>query len=88
MTKVEVLAGVRPDEESATRRLLSILEWVPVTNEIAERAGTLATRYLASHPAIDPTDFVIAATVEELGSELWTRNRKHFPMFIDLPDPY
>lgn len=88
MTKVEVLAGVRDREERSTRRLLDLLEWVPVTDPIAERAGELARTYLRSHPGVDPVDHVIAATTEHLGAELWTRNSKHFPMFPDLQDPY
>jgi len=48
----------------------------------------LARTYLRSHPDIEVVDYVIAATVEELAAELWTRNAKHFPMFADLPRLY
>jgi predicted nucleic acid-binding protein len=88
LTKVEVLAGMRSNERVATQRLLSLLEWIPVDDAMAQRAGELANRYLRSHPGVDPVDFVIAATVERLGAELLTRNRKHFPMLDDLRDPY
>lgn len=88
LTKVEVLAGMRPDEETATRRLFAIFEWMPVTESLAERAGDLARRHLRSHPGVDPVDLVIAATTEELEATLWTRNRRHFPMLQNLRDPY
>lgn len=88
MSKVEVLAGMRDEEEKGTRRLLDLLDWVPVTDPIAERAGELARVYLSSHPGVDPVDYVIAATTDYLGAELWTRNSKHFPMFEGLPNPY
>lgn len=88
LTKVEVLAGMRSNERRATHHLLSLLEWIPVDDTLAQRAGELANRYLRSHPGVDPVDFVIAATVEKLGAELLTRNRKHFPMFDGLRDPY
>lgn len=88
LTKVEVLAGVRPGEEVATHQLFSVFEWVPVDEVLADRAGELARHHLRSHPGVDPVDFVIAATVEHLHATLWTRNRKHFPMFPDLADPY
>jgi predicted nucleic acid-binding protein len=88
MTKVEILAGMRDEEEERTRRLLNLLDWVSVTDPIAERAGELAGVYLHSHPGVDPIDYVIAATTEQLGAELWTRNSRHFPMFADLPNPY
>lgn len=88
MTKVEVLAGMRAEEAEGTRSLLNLLDWVPVTDLIAERAGELARAYLPTHPGVDPIDYVIAATAEHIGAELWTRNSKHFPMFAELPDPY
>lgn len=88
LTKVEVLAGMRSEEEAATRRLFAVFEWVPVTEALAERAGDLARLYLRSHPGVDPVDFAIAATAQHLGATLLTRNRKHFPMLEDLPDPY
>jgi predicted nucleic acid-binding protein len=88
MTKVEVLAGARTGEHKAISDLLATLEWVPVDEAIADRAGGLANQYLRSHPGVDPVDYVIAATVEMLNAELWTRNVKHFPMFPDLRDAY
>jgi predicted nucleic acid-binding protein len=88
MTRAEVLAGMRKSEERTTRRLLNTLDWVAVDAELAERAGLLANRYLRSHPGVDPVDYVIAATVERLDADLWTRNVKHFPMFPGLRAPY
>lgn len=88
VTKVEVLAGMRPVEEPATRRLLSVLEWLPVDDAVAERAGLLANHYLRSHPGVDPVDFIVAATAEVQDAALWTRNVKHFPMIPDLTPPY
>lgn len=88
LTRTEVLAGARPAEMDRTLGLLSIVNWVPVTEELADRAGELAQIYLRSHSGIDLVDYVIAATVEHLGAVLWTRNIKHFPMVADLQPPY
>lgn len=88
VVKVEVLAGMRSDEERRTRRLLDTLDWIAVDDDIAERAGLLANRYLPSHPGVDPVDHVIAATAELHDAVLWTRNVKHFPMFPELEPPY
>lgn len=88
LTRVEVLAGTRTGEEAVTLSLFSLLEWVPVNETLADHAGKLARQYVRSHPGVDPVDFVIAATVEHLHAGLWTRNRKHFPMFPALTDPY
>lgn len=88
LTKVELLAGMRVGQESATRHLLGGLDLIDVDDAVAERAGMLANQYLRSHPGVDPVDYVIAATAQRLGAELWTRNLKHFPMFPGLTVPY
>lgn len=88
LTRVEVLAGMRAAEEEATMKLLASLDWVDVDQELADRAGWLANRYLRSHPRVDPVDYVIAATATQLRAQLWTRNIKHFPMFPALASPY
>ena len=88
LTRVEVLGGMRPGEEAATLQLLGVLDWIDVDQAIADRAAELGRQYLRSHPGVDATDLVIAATTERLGAELWTRNVKHFPMIGGLRDPY
>jgi predicted nucleic acid-binding protein len=88
VVKVEILAGMRPEEERLTRRLLDAVEWFPVTDPIAERAGELANRFLRPHPGVDPVDYIIAATATIHEASLWTQNLKHFPMFPDLRAPY
>lgn len=88
LSRVEVLAGMRPDEAYATERLFESLDWIDVDTELAQRAGELANSYMRSHPGIDPVDYVIAATTERLGAALWTHNLKHFPMLPGLQRPY
>ena len=88
LSRVEVLAGMRPHEERETRHLFDSLEWLVVDADLADRAGELASSYVRSHPGIDPVDYVIAATAERLDAALWTHNLKHFPMFPGLQRPY
>lgn len=88
ITRLEVLAGMPSAEEDATRSLLSTLRWHPVDADVAEDAGSLGRRWLASHPSIDGADLAIAATVIRTGSHLLTRNVRHFPMFPGLQAPY
>jgi predicted nucleic acid-binding protein len=88
ITRLEILAGMRPAEEDATRALLSTLVWHPLDVEIAEEAGSLGRRWLPSHHTIDSADLAIAATAIRTGTELLTRNVRHFPMFGDLQAPY
>ena len=88
ITRLEVLAGMRPDEEKATRLLLSTLFWHPVDTDVAEEAGALGRRWLPSHHGIDGADLAIAATATLNGAELLTLNVRHFPMFADRRPPY
>ena len=88
ITRIEVLAGMRPAEENATRALLSTLVWHPVDAEIAEEAGALGRQWLPSHHTIDSADLAIAATAVRTDARLLTRNVRHFPMFTDLQAPY
>lgn len=88
ITRLEVLAGMRPAEEATTRLLLSTLVWHAVDAEVAEGAGALGRKWLGSHHTIDSADLAIAATVILTGSDLLTRNIRHFPMFADLKAPY
>jgi predicted nucleic acid-binding protein len=87
MSRLEVLAGMRPGEEPGTRLLLSTLVWHPVDAEVAEQAGALGRRWLPSHRTIGAADLAVAATVILTGTRLLTRNIKHFPMF-GLTAPY
>ena len=88
ITRLEVLAGMRPHEEPATQSLLSVLVWHPVDTDISERAGELGRQWLPSHHTIDGADLAIAATADVHGLRLLTRNVKHFPMFAGLASPY
>ncbi|MHB1446718.1 MAG: PIN domain-containing protein [Acidimicrobiales bacterium] len=88
ITRLEILAGMRPGEEDATASLLSTLVWHPVDAEVAEKAGALGRRWLPSHHNIDSADLAIAATAIHADSRLLTRNVRHFPMFPDLEAPY
>jgi predicted nucleic acid-binding protein len=88
ITRIEVLAGMRPAKEDATRAMLSTLVWHPVDAEIAEEAGALGRQWLPSHHTIDSSDLAIAATAVCIDARLLTRNVRHFPMFTDLRAPY
>ena len=88
ITRIEVLAGMRPADEDDTRALLSTLVWHPVDADIAEEAGALGRQWLPSHHTIDSADLAIAATAVRTDARLLTRNVRHFPIFTDLQAPY
>jgi predicted nucleic acid-binding protein len=88
LVRAEVLAGMREDEEIATRNLLRLVSWVDVDEALAEIAGSLGRRFLPAHRGIDTVDLIVAALTLQLGGELKTTNVRHFPMFEDLAPPY
>ena len=88
VVRAELLAGMRPDEEAATRDLLRLVSWVEVNESVSEAAGALGRRYLRSHPGIEVADLIVAALAQELEADLMTINLKHFPMFKGLKAPY
>jgi predicted nucleic acid-binding protein len=89
ITRLEILSGMRSNEEEATRALLSTLIWHSLDAEVAEKAGELGRQWLPSHQNIDAADLAIAATtVLYAGLRLLTCNVRHFPMFDDLRMPY
>lgn len=83
-----MIQGLRSSERRAADRLFALLAWVPVSEAVARRAGELGRKWRRSHPGIGVADLAIAATVEEIGADLATRNIEHFPMFENLRAPY
>ena len=78
----EIFAGMRPNEEKATRKLLETLTVFDVTTQIAELAGTL--KYKTKTHTLWLDDCLIAATAITHGCVLVSKNIKHYP-FADLP---
>lgn len=88
VVRAELLAGMRVEEETATRDLIGLISWVEVNESSSEAAGVLGRRFLRSHTGIDVADLIIAALTEHLEAQLQTTNVKHFPMFVGLKSPY
>jgi predicted nucleic acid-binding protein len=88
ISRIEVIQGLRSPERRTADRLFALITWVPVNESVARRAGELGRRWRRSHPGIGVADLAIAATAEEIGISLATRNLKHFPMFEGLRVPY
>jgi len=88
LVRIELARGLRPHQTSGFASLDLIVSWVPVTLDIGAAAAEYAERYSGSHSAIDPVDYVVAATASHLDARLWTTNLRHFPMFPGLQAPY
>ncbi len=88
VVRFELLAGVREKEVGALEQFFSALSWVPVGEEVARTAGSLAQRHRRAHSGIDDADYLIAATALLLEAELLTTNVRHFPMIDGLESAY
>lgn len=88
ISRIEVIQGLRSAERKAAERLFALLDWIPVSEAVARRAGDLGRRWRRSHPDIGVADLAIAATAEQIEGTVATRNLKHFPMFEGLRAPY
>lgn len=75
----ELWAGARPKEYEALRKLFLALTCAPIDEAVGHQAGIYLRRYRRSH-AVEVADALIAAGAMANGAELWTRNRKHYPM--------
>ncbi len=88
ITRIELLAGMRPNEDMQIRSLLQIFEEAPVDPAVAELAGKYMSLFMKSH-SLTVGDAILAATARKLGITLYTLNLKHFPMTdIDIEAPY
>ena len=87
MQRAEIVFAMRPNEEAATLRLLSLFETVPVDRAVVDTAGKLYRRWKPSH-GLDPNDAILAATAMRTGGKIVTFNAKHYPMpdvVIEVP---
>lgn len=88
LTRFELLAGARPDEHDHLENFFSVIDWIPVTGDVARRAGEYVRSYRRSHSGIGVVDYLLAGTVSAVRADLVTINVRHFPMFDDLRAPY
>jgi len=88
VVRFELLAGVREKEVDALEQFFSAISWVPVGEEVARAAGSLAQRHRCSHSGIDDADYLIAATALLLEADLLTTNVRHLPMIAGLAPVY
>jgi hypothetical protein len=75
----EIRHAMRRQDRESTERVFSSMMSVPIEMEIGSRAGDYLRAFHASH-AVELGDALIAATATVHHLDLWTQNRKHFPM--------
>ena len=75
----EILAGSRKSEDEAIADLFLLLEALPLTTDVGRKAGEYLKSYAKSH-GVELGDALIAASASSSGRQLWTLNKKHYPM--------
>ena len=84
----EVLAGTRPGEETTTEAFFEARGDAVLDAQTGRRAGAYLARYSRSH-GVEIADALVAAAAATAGLQLWTHNRKHYPMrdvrFFEVP---
>ncbi len=79
VTVAELWHGARPDEHKTLKALFAAMTSIPIDAEVGQRAGEYLRQYAKSHH-VELGDALIAATVSIHKVELWTRDRRHYPM--------
>jgi predicted nucleic acid-binding protein len=79
VTVAELWHGARPKEHGTLEALFTAIHCVPIDSKIGLRAGDYLRQYAKGH-RVELGDALISATVSIHNLELWTRNRRHYPM--------
>lgn len=88
LTKVEILAGMKAAEAAALDDFLDLFVPVPVDDEIARTAGSMASKHRRTDPKLDVIDFMVAAQALRGGFALHTANVERYPFIEDLRKAY
>ncbi len=75
----ELWADARPNEYDALNNLFQALTCTPIDEEAGRYAGVCLRKYRRNH-GVETADALIAASAVAHNAQLWTRNRKHYPM--------
>ena len=75
----EIYAGLLPKEKAMVESFLSSLGVIAIDEKIGRQAGDFINKYGKSH-SVTLADAMVAAASRISGYEIWTRNKKHYPM--------
>jgi predicted nucleic acid-binding protein len=78
LTRMEIRAGMHPNEEYVTQRLLSRFENLPFDSPVADRTGSVIRKCRLEGVSISIPDAIIAATALSYNLTLITFNHAHF----------
>ena len=75
----ELWASARPREHTTLENLFSAVTCTSIDREIGRQAGAFLHKYRKSH-GVEIADALVAASAMANHAQLWTRNKKHYPM--------
>lgn len=78
ITRLEICAGMRPEEKYATRKLLGRFANLSLDSSIAEYAGLLVARGKQINKPLNVPDAIIAATAIKYQLSVLTLNERDF----------
>ena len=84
VTRLEVHAGMQPEERYVTQKLLTRLTTIDLDREIADRAGDMIAASRRAGHALSVPDAIIAATAIGQGLTLVTLNARDFEQLPGL----
>jgi predicted nucleic acid-binding protein len=79
VTAAEVWEGARPNERQSIEHCFQLLTCTNVDYLTGHLAGEMLNQYKKSND-VEIADALIAASAIQSRAQLWTRNRKHYPM--------
>ena len=79
VTVAELWHGVRGNEDKILSALFHAIHCIPIDAMVGKRAGDYLRQYAKSYQ-VELGDALIAAAASIHNLDLWTRNRKHYPM--------
>jgi predicted nucleic acid-binding protein len=79
VTVAEIGAGARTSELQMIAQFFAPLTCIDIDQKIGQLAGEYLRRFNKSHN-LKIADALVAASAAQNQADLWTRNRKHYPM--------
>lgn len=79
VSKAEIYAGMQKGEEEKTANLFRLMQPLTIEDKVGEKAGRYLKQYQPSH-GLELGDALQAACAFVFEVQVWTLNKKHYPM--------
>jgi len=76
----EIYAGARNNEKEKIQKLFSFFNSLTIDDAIGMQTGEYAKEFKKAYCGISLEDYMMAATAKQYNMQLWTYNKKHYPM--------